>query len=85
MQLPGMIRSLPSRLGSCLPAQALLDFGRLLVQHSRPLVRSQLPALGQDDPLPRPRSAGQGIVLAAACHRVTSAPPLAQLDASSRA
>ena len=72
MQLLGMIRALPSYLGSCLLAQALLEFGRLVVQHSRPLVGSQFPVLGLDELLPRPRSGGQGIVLAAAC----IAPPL---------
>jgi len=82
MQIPGMIRPLLSYLGSCLLAQALLEFGRLVVEHSRPLVGSQFTVLGLDDPLARPRRGGQGIVSAAACHCASSAAPIAQLDAS---
>jgi hypothetical protein len=47
VQLPRAGGPLQRRRGFLLVAEALVEFGRLLVQHNRPLVRSQFSALGR--------------------------------------
>ena len=55
MQLPGVLGSLPSRLGTVTVPKALLQLGRFLVQVLGVPVRGKLTRLGSRSAFPCPR------------------------------